>query len=373
MEYFERSTCGKERVLLSASESRDVPVGHNVNTATIPSCFSADYMNGDRMGGIRGYNGIGNRTTSLTTTYPVVSTRCAATQNIQMSSDKTQADPSYDVKISYLRDDRVTLGDPFDFRTFVNRVSNFSGPSSAATERTVYFPPIWTASPDPSWKSNSLIGIFARSVPPLALSWPLTQPHLKTTQFEVSVRACTISAHWSTGEIQLIEKSETAELRTVALALRTFRNVRALTLDVSKMDKIRNQEFIRNLFEINPLYVGALSELIVLAISAVPSQGLWLEQQMPPDYDERKMSRLRFTTVLWGYGYGNRSTSVWLAMAVIITHCVITVAYIAYILITGSTSTAWNSAIELVALALQSKRPDHLGNTGVGARRSCEV
>jgi hypothetical protein len=60
MEYFERSTCGKERVLLSASESRDVPVGHNVNTATIPSCFSADYMNGDRMGGIRGYNGIGN-------------------------------------------------------------------------------------------------------------------------------------------------------------------------------------------------------------------------------------------------------------------------------------------------------------------------
>ena len=35
-------------------------------------------------------------------------------------------------------------------------------------------------------------------------------------------------------------------------------------------------------------------------------------------------------------------------------------------LFTGSSSTAWNSSIELVALALQSNRPDHLGNVSVG-------
>jgi hypothetical protein len=35
-------------------------------------------------------------------------------------------------------------------------------------------------------------------------------------------------------------------------------------------------------------------------------------------------------------------------------------------LITGATSTAWNSAIELVLLALQSKPHEHLGHTSSG-------
>jgi hypothetical protein len=32
----------------------------------------------------------------------------------------------------------------------------------------------------------------------------------------------------------------------------------------------------------------------------------------------------------------------------------------------GAASTAWNSGVELIALALQSKRPDHLGHVGAG-------
>jgi hypothetical protein len=363
MEYSESSSCDRHRVLLSASERRIEPEIHLVNTATIPSCFSVEYMDT--------YNGPGNRTTSLTTTNPVVSTRCVGTRDLQMSSDKNQTDSSYDVKISYLHEDGVTLRDLFDFRTLVNRVSNFSGLSSAARGQTVYFPAIWTAAPDSS--SNSLIGLFPQSQwydlneePPLALSWPSTQPPLKTTHFKVSVAACTILASWNTGEIQLIERFGTSELRTVGTALSTPHNPRPLTLDVSNIEKMKSPEFMRDLIDINPAFDGALSELLVLAITAAPSQALELEQQMPPDYDERKMSTFHYTTVIWGYGYGNRSTSVWLAMAVMVTYCVITVAYIAYILVTGSTSTAWNSAIELVALALQSKRPDNLGNTAVG-------
>ena len=37
-----------------------------------------------------------------------------------------------------------------------------------------------------------------------------------------------------------------------------------------------------------------------------------------------------------------------------------------YTFATGSASTAWTSGVEILALALQSKRPDHLGHIGVG-------
>jgi hypothetical protein len=49
-----------------------------------------------------------------------------------------------------------------------------------------------------------------------------------------------------------------------------------------------------------------------------------------------------------------------------LAYCILTVVYLSYILITGTTSSAWNSAIELVALALQSGRPDSPGRIGVG-------
>jgi hypothetical protein len=69
---------------------------------------------------------------------------------------------------------------------------------------------------------------------------------------------------------------------------------------------------------------------------------------------------------MYAYGYTAHSTSVRLSLTVIMAYCIITVAYFVYILVTGSTSTAWNSAIELVALALQSKRPNYSGRTAVG-------
>jgi hypothetical protein len=75
---------------------------------------------------------------------------------------------------------------------------------------------------------------------------------------------------------------------------------------------------------------------------------------------------LNFSAIQYGYGYASRSTSVYLSMTVMIVYCVIAISYIFYMIVTGSTSTAWNSGAELVALALQSRKPDYLGHTGVG-------
>ncbi|KAF2993887.1 hypothetical protein E8E13_002302 [Curvularia kusanoi] len=73
-----------------------------------------------------------------------------------------------------------------------------------------------------------------------------------------------------------------------------------------------------------------------------------------------------FTNVEYGYGYGTRSTSIYLAMTVMTMYCAIIISYILYSIAAGSVSTAWGSGVELFALALQSRKPDHLGHTSVG-------
>lgn len=73
-----------------------------------------------------------------------------------------------------------------------------------------------------------------------------------------------------------------------------------------------------------------------------------------------------FQAIKYAYGYNSNLASVRLSLAVILAYCIITATYLCYFLITGTTSTAWNSAIELVALAWQSKKPDHPGRIGVG-------
>jgi hypothetical protein len=82
--------------------------------------------------------------------------------------------------------------------------------------------------------------------------------------------------------------------------------------------------------------------------------------------DSTSFTPFRIVKTITGYGYGSTDTSTLLSLAVIITYCFITVAYITYTIFTGHTSVAWNSATELILLALQSKEPDDLGHVSVG-------
>ncbi|KAF2106647.1 hypothetical protein BDV96DRAFT_328299 [Lophiotrema nucula] len=67
-----------------------------------------------------------------------------------------------------------------------------------------------------------------------------------------------------------------------------------------------------------------------------------------------------------GYGYGITGATVILSLLVLFLYCTLVLAYLVTVLIRGETSTALDSPAELVALALQSKHPKHLGNTSVG-------
>jgi hypothetical protein len=89
-------------------------------------------------------------------------------------------------------------------------------------------------------------------------------------------------------------------------------------------------------------------------------------QESPSVNDPTSYTSFRITRLNTGYGYGGTGTSTQLSLAVIIAYCVITIAYVAYIIVTGHTSVAWNSATELMILALQSKEPNDLGHVSVG-------
>jgi hypothetical protein len=195
---------------------------------------------------------------------------------------------------------------------------------------------------------------------------------------QLQIETCTISAFWNTGKIQIVEELGTGKIQTDALAMSEPRQIRPIILDLTDITAVQGPEFYRRMLDLTAIGkdIGTdigkvLSTAFALAIAnaatAANSSLEWdVLTEIPPGYDEHNISAFRYTSVIYGYGYGNRSISVQLAIAVILTYCMIAVIYIAYILITGAVSTAWNSPIELVALALQSPKPDHLGHTAVG-------
>jgi hypothetical protein len=339
-----------------------------VYNATVPTCFSAKKFDQRKDGFREPYHGIGNRTTSVTTVHPVVSTQCTTFTWTQ--------------DVAYLNENGTLGGSLFDFQTVIDQASNSSGSSQAITTyhlpsfdgtvKLVAYPPIWTQSPEPG--SHSLIGVFPyyddewpSTDVPQSPAWLLAQPSSSDSDMKsrLYIDTCTISAFWNTGEIQLIEKPGVGNIQTDALAMSKPRKRSPITLDVTDITAIQGPEFYRDIFNVIDIGQG-ISTIFALAIAnSTPADAIiWTE--IPPGYDEHNMSAFRYTTVIYGYGYGNRSISIQLAIAVILTYCLITVIYIAYILTTGAVSTAWSSPIELVARALQSPKPDHLGHTGVG-------
>jgi hypothetical protein len=341
-----------------------------VYNVTAPTCFVSNYFD-DRIGS-RAYDGIGNQTTSLTTMYPVVSTQC-------IGSTIPHTGFEANTGLYYLSKNGTLAENLFSFHTLIDRVLDSSGfgnttrvwdeiPDGDGGAKEINYPPIWTLSPEPD--ANSLIVVFPSWTGygtiewPPSLLWLLTQPDSEPSRRGVRFEACTISAFYTTGEIQLIEQPGTSIVQTSAAAMLELHEARPITLDVTGIEIIQRAEFYRDIVQATYIETG-LSTLFAEAI-AVSVNTTLLEEQLPRSYDQHNMSVFPYNTVLYGYGYGSRSISVQLAMVVMMMYSVITVAYITYIVVTGSTSTAWSSAIELVALALQSKAPDHIGHIGVG-------
>ena len=69
---------------------------------------------------------------------------------------------------------------------------------------------------------------------------------------------------------------------------------------------------------------------------------------------------------IYGYGYDIRDTTTQLAVAVMVTYCIIAFAHIIYLGAFGISSMAWDSTAEMMALAMNSSPTKHLQNTCAG-------
>lgn len=68
----------------------------------------------------------------------------------------------------------------------------------------------------------------------------------------------------------------------------------------------------------------------------------------------------------YGYGYGTNGLAVRVSLAILIIYCAVAIAHIIYSITTGISSTAWDSASEVVALSMNSRPATELQNTCAG-------
>ncbi|USP76453.1 hypothetical protein yc1106_03727 [Curvularia clavata] len=199
----------------------------------------------------------------------------------------------------------------------------------------------------------------------------------------VTAAVCAISAHWNYGEIQsryngvytLFATGQSSSIQQLAY--------RKISLDIAGDHPMRSGKFLSTLMGMlraphltNLWLEGVQASALAIWLAKVPTlasvkrpHGLdpyefFADEPPHKNIEDYTPYKVVFTT--YGYGYGMQSTSVYLSMAVLLLYCVITIGYMLYTFATGSASTAWTSGVELLALALQSKRPDHLGHIGVG-------
>lgn len=80
-------------------------------------------------------------------------------------------------------------------------------------------------------------------------------------------------------------------------------------------------------------------------------------------------------SLVYGWQYSAREITTKLAIAVMLTYCILVVAHLIYSAISGVSSTAWVSVSELVALAMNSSPTEALQNTcaGIVGRKAYET
>lgn len=282
---------------------------------------------------------------------PIVQTDCLAMNNRYDSNNP----------VPYIRDDGstgslFTFGELFSHIKAVgnlNITTNYTNSSSM-----LYYPPIWLDSPETG--SSSLVGVFAETFDYSSLIDIYNKTETDFIGDKCSTTTiCTFRSYWKLAVISL-----NSELNVIGSDLsQHFDNpvrgkLEPIALHLANNSILRTAAFISSL----------RSYMAPLKISAILAIGL---SEMPPWFvsevkDKNFQTPFRFTQTLTGYGCGHSSTSDILSIIVITLYCIATVAYITYTIFTGSVSTAWNSPIELVILALQSKSVDHLGYTSVG-------
>lgn len=318
--------------------------------ATIPTIFSAllllanSPLNKEAGNDDRPYITRAKSANARWTTYtsqPVVMVKCSSMQSAKDLEN-----------VYYIRDD--------DSQSLLHDAANLLGPylskyANRIDANASTIPLLWMTSPD---SSKNLLVVYLL---PLEPAW---------------LEICTVAAFWQKTSTTMVLLNSDATIQTKPLESGEY-------LAKSSMTEIDiDAGFVSSLglpcTESNSGDVHHLALCFAAALSWIPASLRLANGDSGIEYEVYKgynhsdlnessiLSTYEFIETIDGYGYGATDTSIRLSVAVMLTYCIITILYVSYIIITGHTSIAWDSATELIMLALQSKEPTGLGHISVG-------
>jgi hypothetical protein len=224
------------------------------------------------------------------------------------------------------------------------------------------------------WKPTSLLALFMHNDGPANGSGAGSSRDELLDKRQYTI--CTVASFWW-------ETSTSLSLSPMAGLIQTdwpggrkeivHDQLRPIVINPEGITTLRTVEILDNKESpttyIVPAFAAALSWIPgqnAHAIGDPLSFDMVEEKDLSSTKDPASYTSFRVDSIITGYGYGGTDTSTQLSLAVILTYCIITIVYVAYTIVTGHTTIAWNSATELIMLALQSKEPSDLGHISVG-------
>jgi hypothetical protein len=292
-----------------------------------------------------------NITGSITMPQPVLNVTCAARDFDSTNSSDDVYYVSKDGNSIKVLDNMISLA---------RQVKSLAVLEEYDHPRHLYnhfFEPVWLHSPEPD--SESPIVVVFTGMSNGSNLRPLSEM-LTESELTVYVRACSLSAYWTSAEATFASsQGQLLPVQNRPISELNLRDVRNITLNTTPFEIFKGWEFSKASLDVPEVDLAVAYAILMSSI--LPSySGVGIERNLT---DYTSFERI----VTWfAYGYCNDATSIRLSLAVILAYCIITVSYLVYILVTGLTSTAWASAIELVALALQSRKPNYSGYIAVG-------
>ncbi|KAF2856448.1 hypothetical protein T440DRAFT_512484 [Plenodomus tracheiphilus IPT5] len=296
-----------------------------------------------------------NATISVVAAHPVVDVQCTDTQ-------------TYDGNpLQYKKDDLTSLD------TLAHLETAFGEGSGSVEVRKrypyseevqVWFPPIWAPSPE-SGSQSSIVVLITGKVSGMQidssnesssmLPWILAKADASMrngSYASVSAQVCTVSTYWNTGQVHLVWNKESARVQSDRSATKKQADFKPMTLDFTGPWANMTRSAIYNQFMMDRDTADLLSITLAVTLSAIPgassigNASLSDISTLSSNSNTTDFTAFEFVTTEYGFGYGTRTTSVYLSITVILTYCVITISYIVYTLVTGVCSTAWNSGID---------------------------
>ncbi|RYN70878.1 hypothetical protein AA0117_g10086 [Alternaria alternata] len=230
-------------------------------------------------------------------------------------------------------------------------------------------PPIWVASPEPG--SSSVVGSFIQSncdgLEQYIISDLLSNKFNESMLLSSScflTKTYTVAAFWEPSQHELATDSGSWVVRTGPLSRLGHDlpdDTRPIYADFNNITGLSDPELSVMLFKT----LQGDSTRLATALATVFAEVPWRDQiQSASDNGPYTVIKIALTRV--GYGYETSSVSARLSLTVIMAYCIFAVKYIMYMLSSGHTSTAWSSATEIIVLAMQSKRSEHLRHVSAG-------